>query len=54
MIQLGHQKEALMSPDEEPGTEPDPDPEPGNGDPQPPVVPDDPSENETDPFVQGG
>jgi hypothetical protein len=43
-----------MSPDEEPGNEPDPDTEPGVGDPQPPLDPEDPPQNEPDPFVQGG
>lgn len=39
-----------MAPDEEL----DPDTEPEEGDPLPPLEPEDPSENETDPFVQGG
>ena len=43
-----------MSPDEEPGTELDPETEPEDGDPPPPLNPEDPPENETDPFVQGG
>ena len=43
-----------MSPDDEQGNDPAPDTEPEDGDLQPPLDPEDPQENETEPFVQGG
>ena len=51
---IATRRRTIMSPDEEPVTEPDPDTEPEDGDPQPPVDPEDPSQNEGEPFVQGG